>query len=530
MEISVEYLAIFRRTDTFCDTDRSFTRLLQVDSNIVVGDGVVRFQGQPTCNFKIVAGEVAAKKQKQRYFQLRFTWDGDPVAAPEDLERFNSLLKAVRGAIAQAGGEAHTLWNDVSGYYARAAYPLIHEIENLMRRLIANFMLVNVGSEWPSETLPSGVEEAVRKSKRKDDGEDGAAKGKGRNYLNVLHELDFIHLGDILFDAYSKKTPLDLYARLKDVKTSEDVGALQDFIPQSNWKRYFQKLVDCDDSYLESRWKKLYVLRCKVAHNAILTGHDLVELSKLIDEVKPKLLDAVGKLSNVTVPPDEVELVAESAARTVNAAVDEFIALWQQLESAVARLVPSSDGRPRPGELLRMGILNNWQADRYDFLRRIRNQLVHGPASDVPVESIQRAAEELRAMLTEVGHRTRRGELVRSKSEVIVADLLADLKVEYVYLKELVIDGIRQFPNFTIEDAETGTTFYWEHCGVLHNPDYRALWESKLQWYRKNGILPYQEGGGSQGTLIVTRDTEQGGISSQEIESLIRKVILGEAE
>jgi len=34
MAITVEYLAIFRRTDTFCNTSASFTRLLQVDSEV----------------------------------------------------------------------------------------------------------------------------------------------------------------------------------------------------------------------------------------------------------------------------------------------------------------------------------------------------------------------------------------------------------------------------------------------------------------------------------------------------------------
>jgi hypothetical protein len=61
---------------------------------------------------------------------------------------------------------------------------------------------------------------------------------------------------------------------------------------------------------------------------------------------------------------------------------------------------------------------------------------------------------------------------------------------------------------------------------MLHVPEYRRRWETKLKLYRNNGILPYEEGGGSAGTLIVTRDDEKGGISSQEIDKLIGKVIL----
>jgi hypothetical protein len=145
MAITVEYLAIFRRMDSFCNNSASFTRLLQVDSEIRVTGGDIFYQGERACGFRLSDGEVAAKNQ--RYFHLHFTWDGDPDVPSDSLERFLSLLKKVRKMVAQAEGETETLWDDLSAHYARKAYPLIHEIENLMRQLIANFMLVTVGRE-----------------------------------------------------------------------------------------------------------------------------------------------------------------------------------------------------------------------------------------------------------------------------------------------------------------------------------------------------------------------------------------------
>lgn len=123
-------------------------------------------------------------------------------------------------------------------------------------------------------------------------------------------------------------------------------------------------------------------------------------------------------------------------------------------------------------------------------------------------------------------HRTSRGEMVRSKSEVIIADRLAALDVEYMYERDLSIEGVTKYPDFTIEDMESGNVFYWEHCGMLHVPGYRRRWEEKLTWYKANGISPHEEGGGENGTLIITSESAQGGISSQEIEQIIRKVIL----
>lgn len=122
-------------------------------------------------------------------------------------------------------------------------------------------------------------------------------------------------------------------------------------------------------------------------------------------------------------------------------------------------------------------------------------------------------------------HRTLRDELVRSKSELIIADRLHSNNVDYTYEQPLVLNGRTRYPDFTIDDAESGRKFYWEHCGMLMDPQYKSRWERKLKWYRDNGVIPWEEGGGPNGALIVTRDTEAGGISSKEIDELINRVI-----
>ena len=55
-------------------------------------------------------------------------------------------------------------------------------------------------------------------------------------------------------------------------------------------------------------------------------------------------------------------------------------------------------------------------------------------------------------------HRTARGELVRSKSEVIIANLLHANRIDYRYEEPLEIDGLTKLPDFTIEDDNTGET------------------------------------------------------------------------
>jgi hypothetical protein len=122
-------------------------------------------------------------------------------------------------------------------------------------------------------------------------------------------------------------------------------------------------------------------------------------------------------------------------------------------------------------------------------------------------------------------HRTARGEMVRSKSEVIIANALAAKGVDYVYERPLTIEGQTKYPDFTIEDMESGQTLYWEHCGMLHMPSYRRRWEEKLVWYRSHDIFPHREGSGANGILIITRDEANGSIDSANITKLIGDVL-----
>lgn len=121
-------------------------------------------------------------------------------------------------------------------------------------------------------------------------------------------------------------------------------------------------------------------------------------------------------------------------------------------------------------------------------------------------------------------HYTSRGEAVRSKSEVIIANLLHAKNVDYHYEHPLELGGVTKYPDFTIEDDDTGVTYYWEHCGLLHDPSYKRRWIEKLAWYRANNILPKEEGGGAAGTLLVTHDQTDGGIDSAAIAVMIREI------
>ena len=153
--------------------------------------------------------------------------------------------------------------------------------------------------------------------------------------------------------------------------------------------------------------------------------------------------------------------------------------------------------------------------------RRLTNLFVDPIPRAVPVGGQQKFLEE------GLIHVTERGDLVRSKSEIVIADKLFARGIEYVYEQPLVLpNGRTRFPDFTVTDHARGLTFYWEHLGLLDDPGYRFRWERKRAEYLQAGIRPLDDGGGSEGTLIETRDQPGGRLDSAAIASLIDRVIL----
>ena len=83
-------------------------------------------------------------------------------------------------------------------------------------------------------------------------------------------------------------------------------------------------------------------------------------------------------------------------------------------------------------------------------------------------------------------HETLSSHMVRSKSEVIIANILFERKIPFKYEFPLFAeaDGSFYLPDFTI--TLNGEDYYLEHLGRLDDNNYKAHWEKKEKWYKKN--------------------------------------------
>lgn len=82
-------------------------------------------------------------------------------------------------------------------------------------------------------------------------------------------------------------------------------------------------------------------------------------------------------------------------------------------------------------------------------------------------------------------HEAKDGTMVRSKSEVIICNLLAEAGIKYVYEEKIFYDDKHHIePDFTIE-LPSGKKIYWEHVGMLGLDSYDENWARKLDIYEK---------------------------------------------
>ena len=127
---------------------------------------------------------------------------------------------------------------------------------------------------------------------------------------------------------------------------------------------------------------------------------------------------------------------------------------------------------------------------------------------------------------------TARGERVRSKSEVIIADTLFRHNIPYRYefpitLKRSNSADIRRdfgssitlYPDFLCLNTRTRTEFYWEHFGLMDSTEYSNNAAGKLRLYTENGILAGRN-------LIITMETQTEPPSIKALEKLIKEFLL----
>lgn len=114
---------------------------------------------------------------------------------------------------------------------------------------------------------------------------------------------------------------------------------------------------------------------------------------------------------------------------------------------------------------------------------------------------------------------TRRGERVRSKAEIIIADMLAHMRVPYKYECPVLLKGDEVcYPDFTILLPQTREVKYLEHCGMMDDEKYLNGFFGKISLYNRNKIMLGRN-------LFLTFESKNYVLDTRELKRVIESIL-----
>lgn len=180
-----------------------------------------------------------------------------------------------------------------------------------------------------------------------------------------------------------------------------------------------------------------------------------------------------------------------------------LLELKNALEECIANPFEKALEQIRPGkrELVQAhyisdeAYLKNWREQKYEILRFKENS---------------------------PEYYTRSGIRVRSKSEVLIADMLDELSIPFLYEKPLQLKKKKVRPDFTLLNIKKRKEIYWEHFGMMDDREYRDDALMKIREYEASGFYQYD-------SVIWTFESSRTPVNTRDIRNMIKSLhrILG---
>jgi len=161
---------------------------------------------------------------------------------------------------------------------------------------------------------------------------------------------------------------------------------------------------------------------------------------------------------------------------------------------------------------------NNCAEEIYSVLHKGRQKLItpiYKPDNEYisEWENVKYQGKEFEENMPE--YFTIKGERVRSKAEIIIANMLYQEGIPYRYESPLYLKGMGEvYPDFTVLNVRLRKEIYWEHLGMMDDVKYAEKAIKKINCYMKNGYFPGEQ-------VIFTYETKQTPISQRQIGELI---------
>lgn len=301
--LKIEFLLI-KDENSNCNSTVTLKNLFSTDSDIVFVDKKLLKVKELTSEYFITT-DIIKNQTIERFFLFRLEKEFDEKNEETSIISLIEIFKKIKSIIYTSEiFKFVELWNDTSFYYSKLSYPLIYEVENMMRMLIYKFMLTRLGKDWNKIGFPDKLNDELKRKSSKNE--------NPILFDDILYKFDFIHIVTFLFTPYttdSKKIheKISKASKISDLKLNE----VKELVPCDNWTRYFEQIIKHKD--FKNNWNALYDLRCKIAHNTLITKGEFDQIQKISSLLKEKIIKGIASVSKIVINKEDLPELSQSA-------------------------------------------------------------------------------------------------------------------------------------------------------------------------------------------------------------------------
>ena len=156
----VEYLVVIDTHQGFCATLERFRNFLESHDGLVLTKQKIKFKGEA---YSYEVDHDVIEGANEAYFHLKMDFKKEN----QNSQKFLLLLQSSLTKVSVDNLEI--LRDDFSRERSEQAYPLLYDVENLMRKLITKFMRINVGKKWVEAVVPEKAGVPSRDDEKRDE-------------------------------------------------------------------------------------------------------------------------------------------------------------------------------------------------------------------------------------------------------------------------------------------------------------------------------------------------------------------------
>ncbi len=220
----------------------------------------------------------------------------------ENLEKFRfKLIKHLKAKLSFSN--LKILKDDVSAKIAVDIYPLVNEVENSLRRYITKFFTLKIGVNWWSTNFPKQLIDKIRVRKEHDNIFSGFVD------LDVSL-IDFNELGEVIYKhvaGFNRQE--NIVNKIMQATSPDDFLRLKGDL-QTNYNKFFKTAFQ--DNLFEKKWRELFSIRNKVAHNIYFSIEELIAAKKLHSELMLIISQAESGIDEFRFSITEQEAIREA--------------------------------------------------------------------------------------------------------------------------------------------------------------------------------------------------------------------------